>query len=462
MKLTKSKIVFLDTNVYLHYQLFDQINWLEVLKAEDITIIVPPVIIRELNKHKDSHSRPRVKKRADVILKKLFTLFDADSKVLLRDGIEILLEDRDPLIDFDTHQLNRDVQDDVLIGNIIMCRTEVPETEIVLVTSDFGLTLSAKARRQGIATFKIPDNFKIPDEPNPEQQRIKELEKEIRELQLRIPQLSLMFEDGSNYANFTVSPPFELTADEIEDKLKTVRDRYPKMDKQPKPPAEGGKENNSTLTGIAAAIAAMQLNHISSKAIAEYNEELENFYREYEQFLQDDVLYSNFMRRTIKLAILLVNDGTAPAEDIDIFMHFPDGFRLFDEDNFPNRPTEPQPPSKPKSTLEMFGSMRESLIVPSYLSNLTPYHAGSISPPSNVSSMNIRRTNSYDVDFHVRRLKHQMQEPADILYVVFDSFEEVKSFQIDYKILAADVPNEIDGSLHVVIEKTNSSTETAA
>lgn len=27
------KVAFLDTNVYLHYQLFDQVNWSEVLKA---------------------------------------------------------------------------------------------------------------------------------------------------------------------------------------------------------------------------------------------------------------------------------------------------------------------------------------------------------------------------------------------------------------------------------------------
>jgi len=76
-----------------------------------------------------------------------------------------------------------------------------------------------------------------------------------------------------------------------------------------------------------------------------------------------------------------------------------------------------------------------------------------ILPLPNVSTLNIKPMNSYNVDFHIQRIKHKLQESAEPLYIVFDSFESAQSFQIDYRILAANVPNEVVGKLHVIIEK---------
>ncbi len=74
-------------------------------------------------------------------------------------------------------------------------------------------------------------------------------------------------------------------------------------------------------------------------------------------------------------------------------------------------------------------------------------------PPQNVSAPNIRNTGSYNVDFHIQRLKHKLQEPTDPLYVIFESFESARSFNIDYRLLAANIPNEVTGQLHIIIEK---------
>ena len=152
-----SKLIFLDTNVYLHYQDFDQIDWLDVMHSDAVTIIIPPMSIRELNKVKETHPRARQRKRAGATLKKLDALLASNHTIELRDGISLRLEDRDPLIDFAFHQLSREVQDDHLIASIMMCRNESPNAEIALITSDAGLTLVAKARRLRIVTVRLPD-----------------------------------------------------------------------------------------------------------------------------------------------------------------------------------------------------------------------------------------------------------------------------------------------------------------
>ncbi|GAI10502.1 unnamed protein product, partial [marine sediment metagenome] len=73
--------------------------------------------------------------------------------------------------------------------------------------------------------------------------------------------------------------------------------------------------------------------------------------------------------------------------------------------------------------------------------------------PQNVSAHSIRKTRSYEVEFHLQRIKHKLQEPADPLYILVESFEIARSFKIDYRLLAANIPSEVIGQLHVIIKK---------
>jgi hypothetical protein len=449
-----SKAVFLDTNVYLHYQLFDQINWLEVLSASAVTIVIPPVTVRELNKHKELHPRPRVRERAGTVLKKLSSLFESGLQTRLRDGIEMKLEDRDPNIDFAASQLNPGIQDDNLIASIIMLQNEKPRTEVILVTSDAGLTLVAKARRQGIVVASMSDNLKIPDEPDPDQKRIRDLEQELRELKLKAPKLSLTFENGEDHISFVLPQPVDLAQEELESKLEQVKQRYPRMEHQ----SEQAR-NPEGLTSVAQAIARLSTswgNVVLPEDIDNYNTNLGKFYELCGEHLRESAQYRNLQCRTVKLTIFVANDGTAPAEDLDIFMHFPDGFELINERDFPEPPKPPEPPVKPKTQMEKMTDPFRGL---SMTPPLEDYRIPPISSPSkNVSITNIKRTRSYDVDFHVRRIKHKLQEPIDEpLNIIFPSLESAQSFQIDYRILAASVPNEVNGQLHVVMEKNRQS-----
>jgi hypothetical protein len=57
------------------------------------------------------------------------------------------------------------------------------------------------------------------------------------------------------------------------------------------------------------------------------------------------------------------------------------------------------------------------------------------------------------MSYEVQRLKQHMNEPCEPLYVVFDSFEDASSFGIDYRINAADLPDEVTGTHHVVVAR---------
>lgn len=364
------------------------------------------------------------------------------------------LEARDPLIDFAAYQLSRDVQDDQLIASIISYRNE-PEADIVLVAADTGLVLWGKANTQGIKTIKLPESLKLPEGPDPNLERMRQLEQEIRQLKLKTPQLSLTFEDGNQHATFTLPTPVMVTRANIDAKVSEMCARHPPMKTKPTKiePSDTADKSRETIANLAAAAHWSIFDSPSAEDVAKYNDALEDFHQRYAQYLQAEANFQNFERRAIPLSIWLANDGTAPAEDIDIILRFPDGFELFDEVSLPRRPQPPTQPTRPKSQMKKWlerSSVFEAL----------PYHASERFgapapnlPPSNVSSPSIKRTSSYDVQIHVQRIKHQLREAFDALYVVFESYETARSFQVSYEILAADLPHKATGNLHIIIER---------
>ena len=111
-------------------------------------------------------------------------------------------------------------------------------------------------------------------------------------------------------------------------------------------------------------------------------------------------------------------------------------------------PEEPKPPLKPRGALD---AMRTVMSLPSlmHLSPTIPEFAPSV---GNVSSLTIKKGNSYDVSFGIHRLKQHINEPSEPLFVVFTNQDEATSFGIDYRINAANLPNEVKGKLHLVVK----------
>jgi hypothetical protein len=144
--------------------------------------------------------------------------------------------------------------------------------------------------------------------------------------------------------------------------------------------------------------------------------------------------------RTIRVKLVLRNEGTCPAEDIHILLHFPDGRMPYDEEHPPKEPQEPSAPSK-----EMFPNS-------SLFTSLPDIRVG-LPQPHNPNLPRIRKTNSYEITYECEKLKHGFIWNLMPLYVVFDAAESAKSFSIDYTIHAGNMIDEETGKLGVVIEK---------
>lgn len=450
----QQKVIYIDTNIFLHFRFFDQIDWLRVLEADQVEIRLPSTVIQELDKHKYNNNSPKIGQRATKVIKKLSTLSDSAKKTdegfraNLSCGVDILFEVDD--IDIDVEAISS--QDARILISVLTSKRRNPDSSILLVAADLGMKLTARSK--GIEAICLSDDYRLPIEVSQDKKRIEELERENLELKRAIPELKLTFEEGSDKLISDIrnpSQPGVSTSDIVTYRLEQIKQAHPKLPEIPSG-NEGIKAGKYRMYGISGSEAA----EILPQEISSYNKLLDKFYADYEQYLKNSVKWRLIASRSILLKILLSNTGTCPARDISISMHFPDGFVLNESEDFPDAPEQPEPPAAPVARTKE--QRLASLMSVPIMRPLPPYLGPHSRTPPNVSNPRIRRTNSYDVEVSIERIKQNTLESIGELAVTFDSYEDASSFRINYQINAENLPRLVTGSLHVIVNK-NSETE---
>ena len=76
--------IFLDTNVFLHFKNFEDIDWSETINTEQksICIVIPFIVIDELDKHK-YNLNPKISGRIRKLMPKLHKILEENSICLL-------------------------------------------------------------------------------------------------------------------------------------------------------------------------------------------------------------------------------------------------------------------------------------------------------------------------------------------------------------------------------------------
>jgi rRNA-processing protein FCF1 len=437
---------FLDTNIFLHYQPFDQINWLKELDAEEVELFIAPIVIRELDDHKDHHRLSSIRNRARATLKKIEALITGLEIVNMPEGVNVFYLD-EPSLSFEEYGLRNDVSDDHLIASCIEHACSEADRRIVIVTDDTGPRL--KARKHSIAAVSLDDRLKLPSALDENEKKTQHLHRKIQQLESSLPNLNLGFSDGSQNLFIKIPEPYEIDVNKIKEKIIDIQRRYPKLYPESNQPANSDSsilQNQLSQISLSKAMLAC-LTKPSQEEYERYNSELNQFYENYKEYLNWLTDYKNIESRTIEIEVVLFNRGKAPAEDIDVFMHFPDGLLLLGKEELPETLDSPQPPRKPMSRAELMNSLTlptSSLYSPHISSHFSM-------ADTNISLPSIKKTNSYNVNYSVGKLKQHMDAPCDKFFVYFENLEDAKSFGIDYRINAANIPHEIEGKLNVML-----------
>lgn len=299
------KYLFLDTMIFLHFRSIEEIQWTQLLNCNQVQILLPRITIREMDKHKNSHPIAKIKERARRILKMLENkLISGDTS--LRDNVTLAFLDMHPHLDYASFGLNPDWADDILLASILYYKQENPELSIVLVTDDTGARIKARSLR--IETFELPNELRLPTEPDSTVEENRKLREKLAKLAEAMPALELQFSKGENFRRFTYSTAPAESAEERAGRIAT----------------ELNKEREKHLWK------SLNLSFLTPRKseIERYKSELKAYIEKYERYLNNLSDWQVCKTKLFPFEVEVTNDGTAPANDIHILMHTPEGFLL--------------------------------------------------------------------------------------------------------------------------------------
>lgn len=262
------------------------------------------------------------------------------------------------------------------------------------------------------------------------------------------PLLSVTFEDRSNSLDVQIPEFTRFTEDDVLQRVEEFKKQYPCETYYARDSSgRMGFPLNLVSKFLEDEKSIMSLP--SEEEVKEYNGYLHEHYSKYEDYTRKKFEYSGQAVGRVDIQLLIKNQGTLPAEDIDVWFHFPDGMKVLNswQQNF--EPKEPKPPESIWMYRKFRGLSSMSDLDYRSLMFLPSSDSG---PPPNVSGFNIRETNSVEVDVHVQMLKHHNSEILDDFVVLFDSVESVQPFEIEYRLIAANVPHPVEGVLTVNAE----------
>jgi hypothetical protein len=145
----------------------------------------------------------------------------------------------------------------------------------------------------------------------------------------------------------------------------------------------------------------------------------------------------------------LKNLGTAPAEDVRVFIKFPADLTVGTHSELFALPREPKPPDKPKPR-DNFSFYRPSVFIPT-----VPNFRKMLKPESLVWHGIDKVHSGWIASFEVKKLNHGYSAHCPrILHLVFPSVDSMRSFHVEYEITAGNLPNKSDGLLHGVLMST--------
>ncbi len=424
--------VFIDTNVLLHYQFFDEVDWSAPLGVAHVTLVFAPVVLSELDRHKWAGSR-REKARAKSVLTRIDSLGLSTMPVKVRTGVDAVALDAEPADAlFAEHRLDARTSDDRLLASYVEFRVEHGADRVVILSADSGLSVKARSRRFEI--LAPADALELSEEPDDVERELEKARRELNELKGAAPDLILRFAGGSTHEKFSMRPVADFDRETVQRLLDAWRSKHPHITPMPDE-IEGPLGKVVSFKGFEGIPG-----FVSAADAAKHNAAIDRYRAQYETFLKVWPAAINAdRRRVLNFNLTLENRGTAPAEDVVIELSTTaSGTWLAQLPKLPNVPTVPRPRSPFDTVLDVR--------LP-YLDQLNM-----VRPAANEDGPSISDDGDEPkVRYEVKRAKHHVPCELPLVYFQFESGDAVGSFTIDVALFAANIRKPILGALHVAI-----------
>ncbi|NJO82065.1 MAG: hypothetical protein HC828_04205 [Blastochloris sp.] len=431
-KKRKTKIyAFLDSNILLQFLDYDQIDWPTVLGCTQVCLVLAPVVLSEIDGFKYDQKSPRRQSRSRHVLHKIHQLIVAEDvgaevAVPQRAGVTLLVLTDSP--DMSLYiGLEPNVNDDLLIASILQYTATFPASDphnIMLVGDDVGCL--HKARAQHISTYRLDDHLRLQDEPSPEQKELQKLRKELAALQIRQPSIRL---------DFLVN---DVQTEELTVSISLLHTPNPVITEQLL-----RQERQATQLDELNNVAGLSL-VLSREIIDQYKADCINYLDRFRAYLADLYDWDQRYVRSSELTLSIMNDGTAPAQNVRITLFIPHNLQV--SAFFPRIPPPPERPRWPQLDLSFsYDAIVASALLPYYGSDAMEADIGTSVEAPRITSINNRLCVIWQLD----KVVHHVPQELTPVIVELPGVRSASTYELAYTLIADNIPTPITGMLRL-------------
>jgi hypothetical protein len=241
-------------------------------------------------------------------------------------------------------------------------------------------------------------------------------------------------QDGAGAYEAELNPNPELL--DIDTETERVKQEYPK-------PGVASPLVVATVEG-----------RIQPEELLRYSSGLDRFYRDYRGYLEKANEERHRLSMALAFEVTLGNCGTLPASDMDVELYLPDVFEHVTtlaeaEESLPRPPLPPDPPiaGPHPEILRALKAVRFPIF--EYSPNLDAI----AQLGANVSQPKIARNSPVTISTHVMELKHHQMCSLGQFLAVFRSWDLVQPFEMEYRVLAAELPDPATGKVPFIVKR---------
>lgn len=328
--------------------------------------------------------------------------------------------------------------DDRILAHVLNYERENRGVQLRVVTEDLGMRLRCKAHE--VPVVAIDPERRLPNPTDELLRKKRRLEEDLRRLQIRCPQLLVEAEVGEDARarGRIVECNLRRNGDrvDIDQSLEDERAAAPPLGQT------AGELYNLRHLGVP---------YVTKAQRDAYEAKRAEYFEKYRQHLEDLNKWREQRSPVLDFSLVLSNTGTSPAEDVDVWILFPDRFTLLadkhhalasvcDPPKPPKRPIKPEPVDPLRSMLGSLTTFRE----PSF-----PMfrHATLMRPAESTSAVREGSNGGFEIHAWARCLKHHSELPIGDFVAEFTDRDVATSFSAKFLITAANHPEKIHGEV---------------
>lgn len=426
---------FLDTNILLHYKVFEGMPWSTILGDEEATFVICQKVFDEIDKYKDG-DKAKLRNRAKTINKYLISYLDNNPK----SNLNIAFCPNPSKCSTERNDFDASSSDEYIV--FAAYEFDTNGCRKIIVTGDGGMKL--RAMKLGIETILMTNpDFLLAQEPTAEEKKIKQMEKDLARYTSRCSKPMLLFEKGNNTVTFHRHNIPDNTK-EIEEYKKQLEEKYPHYNFPQQP---------TGLTELQLASFNIGLSFYTKDDYLAYNKQIDEYIDKMVSHKKMELLFLSIDASIEEIKLSIYNKGTAPTGKMGIQIILPEDLIVLGKNALTRYNTTP--PVEPKLLNKYDRNARDMYkIIQQKNAALTPGHY----VPSNLNNhiteehWNIKSQMPKEIFLELPSLNHNLNYVLDDSHRLFIPCLKSGKYPIYWAISDESNIDPITGELIINIE----------